>query len=170
VQRLEAAGLITKVSRGLYRWNNLAVPNQMVEVGRLVPKGVFCLFSALAYYGLTTYIPHEYHLAIKQKEKISLPDYPPIKVYFWSRQAQEAGVVTHTVSEGDAIPATIRMYDVEKTIGDALKYRHKIGKDLVSEVLKNYLKRRGRNLDKLMDYAKVLRVEKILQEYLSVLL
>ncbi len=170
VRRLEAAGLITKVSRGLYRWNTLAVPNEMVEAGRLVPKGVFCLFSALAYYELTTYVPHEHHLAIAQKEKVSLPDHPPIKVYYWSRQAQEAGVVSHTIREGDAMPATIRMYDVEKTIADALKYRHKIGKDLVSEVLRNYLKRRGRNLDKLMGYAKVLRVEKVLREYLSVLL
>ncbi len=170
LRRLEAEGHITRVSRGLYRWNALASPDEMAVVGRLVPKGIFCLFSALAYYELTTYVPHQYHVAIERTGKVTLPDYPPVKLYFWSRQAHTTGVMTHPVGGEENTSATIRMYDVEKTMADVVKYRHKIGKDLVSEALKHYLKRRDRNLDKLMSYASGLRVEKILQEYLSVLL
>jgi predicted transcriptional regulator of viral defense system len=168
LRKLETGGKIVKVARGLYRWDSHPIANEMTEVSHLVPKGVFCLFSALAFYELTTYVPHQHHLAIERSQKATLPTYPPIKLYFWSRKAQETGIITQPV-DGETIN-TIRIYDREKTLCDTIKYRHKVGKDLTNEVLRNYLKRKDRNLDKLLSYAKVLRVHKILQEYLSVLL
>lgn len=170
LRKLEAEGQIVKVARGLYRWTAHPSSDEMIEVGRLVPKGVFCLFSALAFYELTTYIPHEYHLAIERSEKVTLPDYPPIKLYFWSRKAQEMGIVSHTIGSAGTEQYPVRMYDMEKTICDLVKYRHKIGKDFVKEAFKNYLKRKDRILDRLLSYARIMRVEKIIQEYLTVLL
>ena len=62
----------------------------------------------------------------------------------------------------------IRLYDVERCVCDAIKFRNKVGMDICSEIINNYLERPDRNLSKLMDYARRLRVGKILEQYLQV--
>ena len=48
-----------------------------------------------------------------------------------------------------------------------MKFRNKIGIDVCTEIIKEYLKRRDRNIAKLMTYAQTLRVAKILGMYLA---
>ena len=62
----------------------------------------------------------------------------------------------------------IRVYDVERSVCDAVKFRNKVGMDVCSEIINNYLERPNRNLSKLMDYARRLRVGTILEQYLQV--
>jgi len=52
----------------------------------------------------------------------------------------------------------IVIYTIEKSVCDAIKFRNKVGMDITSEVLKNYLKLKSRNLDLLLKYAQTLRV------------
>ena len=69
-----------------------------------------------------------------------------------------------------AYEGKIRIYDPEKTVCDLLRLRGKAGLDIVKEVVKNYINRPERDLAKLHDYARQLRVEKTLNHYLSILL
>lgn len=170
LQKLEEKGKVIKISRGLYRWQEDMLAEEMTEVGQMVPKGVFCLYSALAFYELTTYIPHQYHVAIERSRKITLPAYPPIKLYYWSPKAYQIGISQLPLDQKAVSPNPIAIYEMEKTICDVIKYRRKMGADLVRETLISYLKRKDRNLEKLLTYAKLLRVEKVLQDYLSLLL
>ena len=62
----------------------------------------------------------------------------------------------------------IRIYDIERCVCDAIKFRNKIGMDVCSEIIDNYLVRPERNISKLLDYAKQLRVGTIIEEYLQV--
>lgn len=62
----------------------------------------------------------------------------------------------------------IRLYDVERCVCDAVKFRNKVGMDVCSEIINNYLERPDRNLSKLMDYARRLRVGKIIEQYMQV--
>ena len=62
----------------------------------------------------------------------------------------------------------IRVYDVERSVCDAVKFRNKVGMDVCSEIINNYLERPDRNLSRLMDYARILRVGTILEQYLQV--
>ena len=64
----------------------------------------------------------------------------------------------------------INLYDVERCVCDSVKFRNKIGVDVCSEIISNYLERPERNLSKLMDYARKLRVGSILERYLQILL
>jgi predicted transcriptional regulator of viral defense system len=130
-----------------------------------VPPGVICLFSAWQFYGLTTFIPSAHHLTIPGKAKLVLPAYPPVKLYYWYGASYLLGK-TEIMVEGQPIC----IYDLEKSVCDAIKFRNKVGSDIASEVLKNYLKRNDRNIDLLMKYARLLRVENILQQNLNVLL
>ena len=62
----------------------------------------------------------------------------------------------------------IKLYDVERCVCDAVKFRNKVGIDVCSEIINNYLGRSDRNLSRLMDYARQLRVGVILEKYLQV--
>lgn len=62
LRELEQVGLMSKVKHGLYRWNefNIQENDELIEVSKIVPRGVICLLSALSYYELTTYNPWQY--------------------------------------------------------------------------------------------------------------
>ena len=160
---LQAArnGELTRIKRGVYATDD-HLASQMLDVEKVVPGGVLCLYSAWSHYQLTTQVPQEYCLAIKRGRKITLPDYPPITLYHWSDTAFNLGI-TNTEIEG----FKVRIYDVEKCVCDAIKYRNKIGIDVCTEIIKEYLKRRDRNVSKLMKYASQLRVAKTLGTYLQ---
>jgi hypothetical protein len=77
----------------------------------------------------------------------------------------ETGVV-QIMEGGDSF----RIFDIEKTVVDIIFYRNKIGIEETSEVLRNYLKRKDRQIDRLYTYAKKLRCETIIRTYLEVLI
>lgn len=122
------------------------------------------MYSAASVHDLTTFTPSEYHVAIPHKRKITLADYPPIKLYYWDQNLFSLGQEEKLIN---GIP--IRVFDKEKTVCDIVKFHSKAGEDLVKEVLNEYLKTKGRNLNKLLQYSKKLRVYTVVKNYLSVL-
>lgn len=145
-------GNVIRLKSGVYTLpEELAKP--MVDIDRIVPNGVLCLYSAWYVYQLTTQIPVEHYVAVEKSRKIVLPDYPPIKICFWSEKAYEMGVIVKEI-EGHKC----KIYDVEKSVCDAIRMRNKIGMDVCSEIVRNYMKREDRDLNKLSEYAKTLRV------------
>ena len=135
----------------------------MIDVEKIVPGGVLCLYSAWSHYGLTVQVPNAFNIAIEKNRKITLPDYPPIELYYWKQEYYEMGFTAQTIGG-----YKVKIYDLEKSVCDAVKYRTKIGMETTSEILKTYLKRNDRNLTILLDYAKKMRIEKILKTYLEV--
>lgn len=155
---------LIKLKRGVYKWANIET-NEMVEVSTIIPKGVFCLQTACFYYDLTTSIPSEFHIAIPDDSKVSLPDYPPIKLYYWNDTSFQLGITTVMVDN-----QSIKMYDLEKTICDVIRHRQKISFDVLKEILKNYLKRKDRNLSLLNNYARGLNIQNKVDDFIKILL
>lgn len=164
INRFLADEALVKLKRGVYKWVETDT-NELVEVAHIVPKGVFCLQTACFYYELTTSIPSEHHLAISDAQRVALPDYPPIKIYYWNKTAFELGV-TSIVFDNEHL----KIYDLEKTICDTIRHRNKIGFDVLKEILKNYLKRPDRNLNRLNDYAKQLNIFNKVDDFIKILL
>jgi predicted transcriptional regulator of viral defense system len=161
------AGLLERVSRGLYRLADLPALSDpdLVPVGLRVPGGVICLISALSFHELTTEIPHEVYLALKRGAEPPRLGYPPVRVFWFSGAAFTEGIETHLV---DGI--ALRVYSPEKTIADCLKYRHKLGLDVALEALKLYRSRGRMKIEELLRCARICRVERIMRPYLEVLL
>jgi len=61
----------------------------------------------------------------------------------------------------------VKIYSPEKTLADCFKFRNKIGMDVVLEALKLYNARKKFNLEGILKYAKVCRVEKVMRPYLE---
>ena len=160
-------GTLEVVSRGVFRLAGsepLGNPD-LVTVATRVPNGVICLISALAFHQITTQIPHEVHVALQRGAELPRLEYPPIKLYWFKDQAFTAGVDTQKLDGVD-----IRIYSPEKTLADCFKFRNKIGLDTAVEAVRFYRERRSVNVDALMRYAAICRVEKVMRPYLEAIL
>lgn len=159
--------LLEQVSRGIYRLTELpelANPD-LVEVALRIPKGVICLISALAFHNLTTQIPHQIDLALRQHSAKPRLDYPPLRFFWLSPSSYQAGIEEHLL---DNVP--VRIYSVEKTIADCFKFRHQIGQNVALEALKDYFISRRFQIELLLNYARINRVERIMRPYMEALI
>lgn len=158
------SGELEQLARGLYRLADMPPRSNpdLATVGKRVPQGVICLISALAFHELTTQIPHVVHLALPRNTRTPKLAYPPLQVYRFSGRAFKAGIEIHTIEGID-----VRVYDIEKTLVDCFKYRNKIGMDTVLEALRAYRGRRGAKLQRVLEYARICRVESVIRPYLE---
>jgi predicted transcriptional regulator of viral defense system len=165
LKKMVETGEAFAIKRGLYRLSKWDSNSELSEVCRIVDGGVVCLFSAWNFYDLTTFVPSKHYVAIPSKTKRILPAFPPIELNYWKDTSYQLGKVEVEQNGG-----FVNIYDVEKSVCDSIKFRNKVGEEQSAEVLKNYLKRSDRNLDKLLKYARQLKIESILQQQLKMLL
>ncbi|RLA40280.1 MAG: transcriptional regulator [Gammaproteobacteria bacterium] len=160
-------GVVEQVTRGIYRLADLPpIGNpDLVTVGLRFPAAVICLISALSYHEITTQIPHEVSVAVLRSARMPSLDVPPVRAYKFSDKAYKAGIEKHKI---DGV--NVQIYSPEKTLADCFKYRNKLGMDVVLEALKLYKSQNKFNLDKLLKYARVCRVEKVIRPYLEAIL
>lgn len=162
VLRAVGRGELIKVRQGVYATPQSLV-NTMVDVEKIVPNGVICLYNAWAYHKLSTTIPPSVCIAIETKRKVRLPDDTSVQLYYWKNEYLHFGI-----EEREYSGYKVRITDLERSVCDAIKYRNKIGLDLCGEVVRSYLKRTDRSLSKLYVYAKRLRVANVLNNYLEI--
>jgi predicted transcriptional regulator of viral defense system len=150
-------GIVEQLSRGLFRLASLpSLSNpDLVTVAAKIPAAVICLISALAFQEITTQIPHEVHFALPRGAESPRLKHPPLRVLWFTGRSFTEGIETHKV---DGIGLSV--YSPEKTLADCFKYRNKIGLETVLESVKLYLSRKRPNVDELMKFARVCRVEK----------
>lgn len=167
IDKLEKVGILSRINRSTYE--NLDYKgdeNDFFSAEAYVPNGVICLMSAARYYGLTNFLPDAVDVAIERKKKVNtLPEWPEIRIFYFSQSRMDIGV--KRIYEGKNC---FHIFDIEKTVVDIIYYRNKIGIEETSEVFKNYLKRRDRQIDRIYAYAKRLRCEEVVRTYLEVLI
>jgi predicted transcriptional regulator of viral defense system len=166
LRELEEDGTIIKIKNGLYSLTENENYNSLYENSLIIPRGVFCLGSALSFYDLSTWDPPEVHMAIPRGMKVQIPENLPIKLYYFSGRFFETGKTEVELESGQKIT----MYDIEKTICDIIRYRNRIGIDIMKEALNEYLKLKNKNLNILYDYAGKLGIKTILDNYMDVLI
>jgi predicted transcriptional regulator of viral defense system len=162
--QLRDMGKIERISRGVYRLTEMEplYHPDFVIVATRIPNGVICLISALSFHELTTQIPHRVHVALPRGTEEPVCDYPPIQTHRFSETAFSTGIEIYNLDRVD-----VRIYSPEKTIADSFKFRNKIGIDTVVEALRMYRERKEFNIDDLMRYARICRVETTIRPYLE---
>lgn len=163
---LRDSGAVMQLSRGVYRLASLPALEapDLVTVASRVPNGVVCLVSALAFHELTTQIPHAVDLALARGAERPRIEYPPVSYYWFSGAAFTSGIETPVVDG-----KRIRVYSAEKSVADAFKYRNKLGTDVAVEALRIWRRRRGARVERLLEQARVCRIERIIRPYLEAL-
>lgn len=162
LRRAVQRGDVMKVRHGVYA-EPTAMLGTMIDVERIVPGGVVCLHTAWMHHQLSTTIPPAFCIAIDAKRKVSIPDALPINLYYWKAENLTFGIIQQEISG-----YKVRITDLEHSVCDAIKYRNKIGLDVCAEIVRSYMRRYDRNLSRLSDYAKRLRIAKVLNNYLEI--
>lgn len=165
IQRMIEAGLIEKVKRGYYQWVDSYGNSEVILINRLFPDAVFCMETALFYYGYSDRNPAEWNITIDKNTSRNRTniDYPFIKAY-----RVEPELVTLGETEGKIDFHKVRIYDCDRTICDVLRNMNKMDKELFNKAIQGYVKDPKKNIPNLMEYAKVLRVKKKVKELIGV--
>ena len=166
INQLVEDGTLLKLNKKYYENTEYkGEESDFYYVQAYAPKGVVCLMSAASYYNLTTFRPDSVDVAIQRKAKIStMPDWPVLSVYYYADDRFKTGI--ETVQEGRN---HFKIYDVEKTVVDIVCFREKVGIEETKEILVNYLRRKDRNLNRLLRYAEMLKCGEVMKTYLEVL-
>ena len=159
-------GIIERVRNGYY---SLPKQDEREEetIARLFPDCVVCLDSALFHYGYSDRTPLEWHLAVTRNATRSRfkNDYPPIRSYMVSDKLFALGAVGE-----DWNGVTLLTYDRERTICDCFKHRAQMDSEIFAKAVNAYAADEKRNLGKLSQYAKKMRVYAKVTDLMEVLL
>jgi predicted transcriptional regulator of viral defense system len=133
----------------------------LVAITKASKYTVICLASALQFYNLTTYISPKITIGVPNNVSQLKFEYPPVKLYYFDKSTYKIGITRIKTNSG-----IIRIYDLERTICDAFRFRKELGEDIAVESLINYVKRKDSNISKLMEYAPMLRIKTVITPYL----
>jgi predicted transcriptional regulator of viral defense system len=166
LSRLVNDGALERVSRGRYRLPDAPVTEHhgLALVTAAVPRGIVCLISALNFHRIGTQLPAEVWIALDRRSRRPALRYPPLHVVRFGAPALSEGIESHSI-EG----ATVRVYNVAKTLADVFKYRNKIGLDVALEALREAWRDRRFTMEEIYRYARVCRVEHVMRPYLEAL-
>ncbi|MBX9922869.1 MAG: type IV toxin-antitoxin system AbiEi family antitoxin domain-containing protein [Rhabdochlamydiaceae bacterium] len=154
-------GQIERVGRGIYRVKDVDFDRDfewedLILTALSVPNGVICLISALCYYGLTDEIMREFWIAVPHSTT------SPARENAHIVRMRNISFGQTTIKIGSQ---KLKIFDRERTVVDSFRY---LDKETALKALQAYLKTskdRKPDIDKLLRYAKKLRVD--LTPYIS---
>lgn len=166
LQKLVASNELERVDHSLYAPADVWV-DELYILHKRCPSAVFSHDEAFYYHDLVDREPMCHTITVysgfnAHRLKASCN----VKVYSVKKELLEVGKTTVTDNLGNEIP----MYDLERSICDAFRSRNSIEAQDFNSILKSYVKRTDKNLNLLMEYAKLFRVDNVARRYLEVLL
>lgn len=130
------------------------------------PQGVLSHDEALYYHGLTDREPLQKIITIYTGYGTSRMVADGIKVFTVKKELLDIGKEIVKTSYGHDIP----LYNRERTICDLIRSRNRFEIQDFQTALKTYIMGKNKNLNRLMEYAKLFHVDKKIREYMEVLL
>jgi len=159
------AGLLERYSHGVYTLPDV-VNDDMYALMLRSSKIIFSHDTALFLNGQSERTPFRHTVTIPSDS--ALP--PSLKAecacFYIKPSLHSLGLIERKTTFGNMV----RCYNMERTICDLLRSRSRCDEETVISAVKNYAASNDKNLNLLADYAKLLRVDKMLKRYLEVLL
>lgn len=165
IQQLLNEGFIEKIKRGYYQWVETYGEQEIKIITHLFPDAVLCMETALFYYQYSDRNPAEWNITINKNTSRGRTniDYPFVKAY-----RVEPALVPLGEMKGSIDSVDVRIYDRDRTICDVLRNMNKMDKEIFNKAIQGYVKDPKKNIPNLMEYAKVLRVQKRVKELIGV--
>lgn len=156
---------IERISRGVYKAPD-SIEDEMFIFQSIYKFSIYSHETALYLHDLTDRNPLAYSISVPSGYHSSSLNMSGHKIFYVNRNLFNLGVVLMKSPHGNEIRAS----NLERTICDILRSRNQIDVQFVSEALRRYVRKKEKNLDLLHDYAKSFRIQKIVREYIEVLL
>ena len=140
--------------------------DELLSIGKRSDKIIFSHETALFLHGISDRTPFEHTVTAPSGCIPSASIRAECKVYYIKPELFEMGRTTLRTPAGNLV----QVYDLERTICDVIRSRNKLGTETFLSALKMYAASPRKDLNKLTAYARQLRIEKVLRQYLEVLL
>jgi predicted transcriptional regulator of viral defense system len=168
LHRLRQSGELTAAGRGVLQLPGagMGMLSSLAVVSARVPRGTICLNSALAYWDLTDEVPEQVHIAVPRGAHRPEIAQPPTKVHVFDAATYELG---RQQARSDA-DEPFWIYSPERSVVDAMRMAHWVGRDVALHALRRYVGRRGSSPARLAELARELGGASRLQPALETLL
>lgn len=157
--------MIERVANGVYIDIN-SIEDTFISTQAICRKGIFSNDTALYFHGLSDRTPIRYTLTIPSGYNTTLLKDKKYNFFYIKNDLHSLGVIDIETPYGNKV----KVYDLERTICDIIKNKDKLDISIVTEAVKQYVKRKNKDLIKLHQYAKLLNIDHKVTEYLEVLL
>lgn len=165
IRALVEAGKLIKIRHGLYQTSE-SVIDEYHEFQQRYSKGIYSYATALYFHGLSNRIPNIISYTLPNDYNASrIRTNLNIKYHFVKREYINVGVMELVSPQGDLI----KVYDVERTICDIIKKKHKIDAQIYSDAIRLYFGGSNLNVRKIMKYAKIFKIEGEILRYMEIL-
>ena len=158
-------GELQRVAHGVYALPD-SIPDELLVLSNRSPNIVFSHETALALHKLHNRIPDKPAISIPQDYRISRSIEKEVKIYRIKRANHELGRTTVDTFMGNQVPC----YDPERTICDIIRSYSRMDIETYAGALRAYVKWPSRNIPRLMEYAKVLGIERKVMKTIEVLI
>lgn len=159
------AGELERVQRGVYCLAD-AWEDEFLAAQLRFPRGVFSDGTALYLHGYTDRTPFRLTMCFPRSYRATKARERGIEVRTCADDALDLGLTTIMTSYGNEV----RAYDLERTLCDIVRGQRVVDVQLVNPAMKQYVGSGGKDVQKLLGYARVLGVERKMRNYLEVLL
>ena len=156
-------GELIQCSRGIYM-----LPDEWEDEFYLLQqkykKGIFSHDTALYLLGYSERVPLNFHMTFPTKYNCASLKRENVTVTRVNDNNYELGVSTAETPSGN----TVKIYDLERSLCDMMRGSEE-DIQTIQFAMKKYLSSKQRDINKLMRYAKQLRVESKVRKYVEVL-
>jgi len=161
LKELEESSYLKKVFRGMYVKSDKSI-NEFFIMSQRFQTGIYSHNTALYFYNLTDRTPIKLDMTFPSNVRI---DNEYITAHYIKSEKHLLGATKMKLEDN----TTIQIYDLERTICDIIRDRNKIDPQIFNTAMKEYSKRKNKNLNLLYKYAKIFRIENNLKQYMEVL-
>ena len=159
------SGVIYRVNRGIY-----ALPgvweDELFFMQYRFTKGIFSHETALYLHGLTDRTPVRYTMTFPFGYNTGSVKKQGIIAKLSTEETYDLGIITMPSPIGNLV----QVYDIERTLCDIVKARHRADIQVINQVMKAYASSNNKDIAKLMNYADKLHVKPKILKYMEVLL
>ena len=160
---MQEKGIIEKVSPGIYIDSNKIEDNYYV-FSLSMPNVIISHMTALYFHGLSIKAPNDvYDITVKRSYNSN--HLRKHNVFYVDNDIYELGLTEIETPMGNKV----KTYDVERCICDIIRSKNRMDSEHVKHSVREYLKRKDKDLVKLSLYAEKLGVKEVVMGYLGMM-
>ena len=159
-------GILIQECRGIYSFAD-TINDEFVLLQNRCKKGIFSYGTALYFHGMSDRFPQKISITVPKnynvfylKKELFNVEFHSIKPSLWN-----IGKMEMLSPQG----GKIIVYDKERCICDIIRNRKQTDPQIFIQAIKEYFSSKERNNIRLMEYAKIFRIEEKIQKYMEIL-
>lgn len=165
LNNLYKKGELERVGVGIYKLPDASL-DEFYVISNSSKYASFSHETALYLHHLSDKLPLVYNVTVPYNYSSSLTNNPDVSLKYVKDEIFNLGLIEMNTDNG----LSVRTYDIERTICDIIKDRKDIAIKTTTKALKEYIKRKDKDLIKLIEYARTLNIEDDVSLLIDVLL